>query len=96
MYLVRPVLLDGERTIATERIVTHQQGGWKWQVRLCIATYVAHYSPGVKAWLWKSIGQGPSFSGGNIRGSHSNGQGSLHNHHLSAQDLCALQVVLEG
>jgi hypothetical protein len=83
----------GEPTITTSAIVTHQQGSWKWQLRLCRAQYIAVYSHRVKAWLWKSIGQGGSFSGGNLRKPHTSADGSLHNQRLTGSELAALAVV---
>lgn len=87
---------DGTATIETYRAVTHQQGSWRYQVRLWTATYRAEYSPHIKAWLWKCTGHGPCFSGGNIRSGGWYGEGGLHNVRLGGQDLAALYTLREN
>jgi hypothetical protein len=85
---------NNEPTITATAVVTHQQGSWKWQIRLATAEYIAVYSPRVKAWLWKSLGVGPSFSGGNTRsGLRVHVDGSKHNVRLNGIELAALAVV---
>lgn len=87
-------IVNGQPTIRTSRIVTHQQGSWKWQLRLARSWYIAIYSRRAKAWIWKSVSQSGSFSGGNIRKPHTVAEGSLHHQKLDGMALCALAVVL--
>ena len=94
---IRPVIgNDGQPTIETNRIVTHQQGSWKWQLRLCWATYRAKRRARGEGWIWYSVGQGGSFSGGNLRNSHTSADGSIHHLPLDARELVALATVIGG
>lgn len=45
MNLTRPTIT---------RLVTHEQGSWKWQPRYALVRYVATWSVYKQAWLWKS------------------------------------------
>ena len=94
MTTYKPMAIDGCVRLTTTATCTHQQGTWRWQIRLCTVRYAAVYSSRIKAWLWKSLGQeGACFSGGNIRSGGWTGSGSRHNKRLTATELAALATL---